>query len=104
MGCLGNVLWFICGGFISGLSWLFFGFLWSITIIGIPIGKQCFKFAKLAFFPFGKEVQYSGGAVSVLLNIIWILFTGLPLAIESAVIGVLLLCNGGWNTLWIATF
>lgn len=90
MGCLGNIIWLICGGFISGLTWLFFGLLWSITIIGIPIGMQCFKFAKLVFFPFGKEVEYGGGSGSLLLNIIWILVSGIPLAIESAVLGLLL--------------
>ena len=30
------------------------------------------------------------GAASLLLNIIWLLVSGLPLAIESAIIGVLL--------------
>lgn len=90
MGCLGNVLWLILGGFLSGLTWLIIGCLWCITIIGIPIGKQCFKFAKLAFLPFGKEVNYGGGAGSLLLNIIWILLSGLPLAIESVVMGSLL--------------
>ncbi|HPU63034.1 MAG TPA: YccF domain-containing protein [Mobilitalea sp.] len=90
MGCLGNIIWFICGGFISGLSWLLAGCLWCITIIGIPIGVQCFKFAGLCFFPFGKEVVYGGGAGSMLLNIIWLLITGIPLAIESAVFGLLL--------------
>lgn len=38
MGCLGNLLWFIFGGFISGLSWTLTGCLWCITIIGIPVG------------------------------------------------------------------
>ncbi|NLL72390.1 MAG: YccF domain-containing protein [Clostridiales bacterium] len=90
MGCLGNVIWFICGGFVSGLSWLLAGILWSITIIGIPVGRQCFKLASLSFFPFGKEVVYGGGAGSLFLNIIWLLITGIPLAIESAVFGVLL--------------
>lgn len=90
MGWLGNVLWFIFGGCISGLSWLLTGCLWCITIIGIPVGLQCFKFAGLSFFPFGKEVVYGGGAASLLLNIIWLLVSGLPLAIESAIIGVLL--------------
>jgi len=90
MGCLGNFIWFICGGFISGLSWLIAGCLWCITVIGIPIGVQCFKFAGLSFFPFGKEVVYGGGAGSLLLNIIWLLTTGLPLAIESAVMGLIL--------------
>ena len=59
MSCLGNLLWLIFGGFISGLTWVLVGALWCITIIGIPIGMQCFKFASLAFFPFGKEVLSS---------------------------------------------
>ena len=90
MGCLGNLLWFITGGFLSGLSWLLAGCLWCITIIGIPVGLQCFKFAGLSFFPFGKEVRYGGGAGSLLLNIIWLLVSGLPLAIESAILGAIL--------------
>lgn len=90
MGCLGNVIWFLCGGVISGLSWLLTGCLWCITIIGIPVGMQCFKFAALSFFPFGKEITYGGGAGSLFLNIIWLLVSGLPLAIESALLGCLL--------------
>ena len=58
MGCLGNCIWFLCGGILSGLSWVASGVLCCITIIGIPIGMQCFKFAGLAFFPFGKEIVY----------------------------------------------
>ena len=49
MSILGNILWFICGGLLSGLSWVLAGCLWCISIIGIPIGLQCFKFAGLAF-------------------------------------------------------
>ena len=60
MGILGNILWFIFGGFAAGLSWVIAGIGWCITIIGIPIGFQCFKFAGLAFFPFGKQVAYGG--------------------------------------------
>lgn len=90
MGCFGNLIWFICGGAISGLSWLLVGALWCITIVGIPVGKQCFKFAKLAFFPFGKEVTYGGGYGSLILNIVWLLLSGIPLAIESATMGVFL--------------
>lgn len=90
MGCLGNLLWFIFGGFISGLSWTLIGCLWCITIIGIPVGLQCFKFAGLSFFPFGKEVEYGGGAVSLLVNIIWLIVSGIPMAVEFAVIGGIL--------------
>ena len=87
---LGNILWFIFGGFVSGLVWALYGILWSITIVGIPIGVQCFKFAGLAFFPFGKEINYGGGAVSLIANIIWLIVTGIPMAIGNAVWGCLL--------------
>ena len=87
MGCLGNILWFMLGGWLMGLSWLLFGILWCLTIVGIPIGRQCFKFASLSFFPFGKDVVWDGGSVSTLLNLIWLLVTGLPMAIEAAVLG-----------------
>lgn len=88
MGCLGNLIWFICGGLISGLSWCLAGLLWCITVVGIPVGVQCFKYATLCFFPFGKEVEYSDSTFSLLVNIIWILVSGVPLAIEHAIWGV----------------
>lgn len=90
MGCLGNILWFIFGGFISGMSWMLAGCIWCVTIIGIPIGMQCFKFAALSFFPFGKDVHYGGGAGSLLLNIVWLIISGIPLALESVAIGAVL--------------
>ena len=90
MGCLGNLLWFLFGGALSGLSWCLAGCLWCITIIGIPVGVQCFKLASLSFFPFGKQVRYGGGAASFLLNIVWLLFSGLFLALEHVLFGVLL--------------
>lgn len=87
---LGNLLWFILCGFWQGLGWLIAGLIWCITLIGIPVGVQCFKFAKLSFFPFGKEIVYGGGGISLILNILWLVFGGLPLAIVSVVNGVLL--------------
>lgn len=87
MRVIGNILWFLCGGFISGLSWWLSGILWCITIIGIPYGSQCFKFASLAFSPFGKDVEYGTGTVSFLVNILWTIFCGIPMAIENVVLG-----------------
>ncbi|HOJ48808.1 MAG TPA: YccF domain-containing protein [Bacillota bacterium] len=87
MKTVGNILWFILCGLVLGLSWALVGVLWCITIIGIPWGVQCFKFAKLAFAPFGKNVQYGSGLFSLFLNIIWLLFSGIPLAVESFLIG-----------------
>ena len=89
MGCLGNIIWFLFGGFFSSLCWALLGCLWCITIIGIPIGMQCFKFAGLVLFPCGKDVVYGGGAVSLVANIFWLIFTGIPMAIEHAICGVI---------------
>ena len=89
MRLLGNILWFLLGGFISGLIWVLAGCFWCVTILGIPIGLQCFKFAKLVFWPFGKEIVYGGGAISLLANILWLLISGLPMAAVNAVFGCL---------------
>lgn len=51
-----NIIWIIFGGFWIALSHIVIGILLCITIIGIPFGRQHFKFTKLAFFPFGKEI------------------------------------------------
>lgn len=90
VGCLGNIIWFLCGGGLNALSWFVMGLLWSITIIGIPIGVQCFKLASLSCFPFGKDVTYGGGPGSFFLNLLWLVATGLPMAIEHFAIGLLL--------------
>ena len=90
MSILGNILWFVFGGAISGLSWRLAGVLWCISIVGIPVWLQCFKIAGLTFFPFGKEVIYGGGAGSLLLNVFWIILSGLPLALEHLVFGAIL--------------
>ena len=90
MKSIGNLLWFIFGGFISGMSWTLSGLFWCITIIGIPIGKQCFKLCSISLNPFGKEVEYGGGAVSFIVNILWIIFSGIELAITNLALGAIL--------------
>jgi len=90
MSLLGNILWFILGGFFSGLGWIIAGIIWCCTIVGIPIGLQCFKLAALSFVPFGKEVEYEGGTVSFIVNVIWFLVSGLELAICNFIWGCLL--------------
>lgn len=90
MRTLGNVLWIIFGGWISALGWLLAGCLWCITILGIPIGKQCFKLASISLDPFGKEIEYGGGAASFLVNILWFLLSGLELAATNFLLGCVL--------------
>ena len=54
---IANLLWFIFGGFAMALAYIFLGIIFCITIIGIPFGKQWFKMASLAAFPFGATVD-----------------------------------------------
>ncbi|MGM0602745.1 MAG: YccF domain-containing protein [Bacillota bacterium] len=86
MSLLGNIIWFIFGGFIEALGWWLAGILWSITIIGIPVGKQCFKLAKMQLAPFGKEiVEKEKSSVGFIANIIWIIFFGWELAAANLI-------------------
>lgn len=90
MSCLGNIIWLVCGGFFSGLSWGIAGILWCLTIVGIPYGLQCFKFAIVSFAPFGISIEYGGGIPSLFANIIWIIFFGIPMALENLFLGCIL--------------
>lgn len=90
MRTLGNLIWFLVAGLWLALGWLLAGLLWCITILGIPVGVQCFKFAKLALWPFGKQLVFGGGLGSALLNVLWIVVSGVPLAIEAALVGLVL--------------
>ena len=90
MSLLGNILWLIFGGFICGLAWLLAGVILCITVIGIPFGLQCFKIAGLAFCPFGRDVVYGGGAGSFIVNVIWLIFFGVWIAIGDIIDGLIL--------------
>ena len=86
-----NLLWLIFGGLLSALGWVITGCLWCITVIGIPVGLQCFKLASISLDPFGNEIVYDdSGAVSFLLNLVWIIFGGIELAFANALFGVIL--------------
>ena len=90
MKIIGDILWLIFGGFLSGLGWIISGILWCVTIIGIPIGLQCFKLASLSFLPFGRTVKYEGQVVSLIVNIIWFIFSGFVLAVGNFILGCVL--------------
>lgn len=88
MNTLGNVLWFFFGGFLDWLAWMFAGICCCITIVGIPLGLQCFKLATLSLCPFGKDVVYGDGTVSFLANILWLLLFGWEMALANVCIGL----------------
>jgi uncharacterized membrane protein YccF (DUF307 family) len=93
MRFIGNILWFILLGLWTGLTWWLIGLLWCITIIGIPVGIQCFKLSKLVFWPFGKDIHFGNKTSSLLLNVLWIIFGGIELAISYLSAGVILCCT-----------
>ncbi|SEA77911.1 Uncharacterized membrane protein YccF, DUF307 family [Oribacterium sp. KHPX15] len=90
MTFLGNLIWLICGGLLSAIGWWLAGLLWCITIIGIPVGMQCFKLSTLSLCPFGKEIVNGGGAGSFLLNVLWFFLSGIELALGNFLIGCFL--------------
>ncbi len=90
MRMIGNILWIIFGGLLSALGWAAAGCLWCVSIIGIPVGLQCFKLASISLNPFGKEIHYEGEAVSFLLNVVWFLVSGWALALTNFLLGLVL--------------
>ena len=49
-----NVLWFIFGGFVSGLLWLMTAVLLAVTIVGLPWAAAAWRLGLYAFAPFGR--------------------------------------------------
>ena len=90
MRLIGNALWIVFGGLLSALGWILAGCLWCVSIIGIPVGLQCFKLASISLNPFGKEIRYEGEAVSFLLNVVWFLVSGWLLSLGNFLLGLIL--------------
>ncbi len=93
MGLFGNIIWLLFGGFMIFIEYMIAGILMCITIIGIPLGLQSFKLAFLALWPFGRKIEYldyAPGCLSTLLNIIWLLFGGIWIALTHLFWGILL--------------
>ena len=94
-----NILWFIFGGWIAGLTWLFAGVLLAITIVGLPWAQAAFRIGVFSFMPFGKQVvprraltgreDMGTGPMGFLLNVVWFVLGGWYIALAHLVIGVI---------------
>jgi len=92
MKFIGNIIWLLFGGFLIAIEYLVASLLMMLTIIGIPFGVQTLKLAILALWPFGQHVTdsgNSGGCLSVIMNVIWILIGGIWISISHLVFGLL---------------
>ena len=87
MRTLLNIIWIIFGGLITAIGWWLIGAIFYITIVGIPLGRQAFKMASLTLVPFGKTIEYGGGAPSLIANVFWVFLAGIPMAIAYLIIG-----------------
>jgi uncharacterized membrane protein YccF (DUF307 family) len=91
-----NILWFVLGGWISGLLWLLGGALLAITIVGLPYTGAAWRIAGFAFWPFGKEIvsremvngksDLGTGPLGFVLNIIWFILGGWYIALSHLMI------------------
>lgn len=91
-----NILWFVLGGWISGLLWLLGGALLAITIVGLPYTGAAWRIAGFAFWPFGKEIvsreivsgrsDLGTGPLGFVLNVIWFILGGWYIALSHLMI------------------
>jgi uncharacterized membrane protein YccF (DUF307 family) len=98
MALILNILWFIFGGFISGLAWLLAGLLLAITIVGLPWTMAAWRIAGFSFAPFGRHVvprhvltgrgDLGTGPLGFLMNVIWVVLAGWWLALHHVVLAV----------------
>ena len=89
MKIIGNIFWVLFGGLILAILWTIAALICFISIIGIPIGIQCLKFASFVLYPFGRRIEWSEHLGSFLLNVLWIAACGWELAVSSVVIGLI---------------
>ena len=93
MNLIGNIIWLVFGGIFIAVEYVIASLLLMITIVGIPFGIQTLKLAGLALSPFGKgtrEIPNSGGCLSTLMNVIWILVGGLWISFSHIGFGIIL--------------
>jgi uncharacterized membrane protein YccF (DUF307 family) len=93
MNLLGNIIWLIFGGIVIAVEYFIGSIVLMITIVGIPFGIQTLKMAALAIWPFGRYTvvhSRASGCLYILMNLIWLLFGGIWIALSHAVFGLIL--------------
>jgi len=92
MNLIGNIIWFVFGGFIIAIEYIIASVFLMITIIGIPFAFQTLKLANLALWPFGRQsviVSQPTGCLSAILNLVWLVFGGVWIALSHVIFGLL---------------
>lgn len=90
---IGNILWFVLGGWAIAIEYFIASVGMMVTIVGIPFGLQTMKLGVLALWPFGSKVvtaENTSGCLNLIMNIIWIILGGFWIALTHALLGALL--------------
>ena len=96
MRLLGNLIWLLFGGLVTGIGWWVAGLLAAITIIGIPFAIAALRIGTFTFWPFGREVvdrpepDQAWKLLVLIGNIVWILLGGIWLALAHLFFALLL--------------
>ena len=93
MNFLGNIIWVLFGGLFFSLGYFLGGLILCLTIVGIPFGLTVMKLGAFALWPFGGRVepkQNPMGCLTLFLNILWIIFGGIEVALAHLAMGVIL--------------
>ena len=92
MKLLLNVIWLVLCGFWMALGYVVAGIICCVLIVTIPFGLASFRIANYALWPFGRTIaeRADSGTMSLLGNVIWIVFAGWWLALGHLITGVAL--------------
>jgi len=93
MSFIGNLIWLVFGGFLTGMGYILGGLLVCLTIVGIPFGMQAIKLGIATMAPFGKDIVATDDAAdfgNIVLNILWAVVFGWEIAVAHLVHGLIL--------------
>ena len=88
MSLLGNLIWLLMGGLLSGLAYMLCGLLLCLTIVGAPFGVQAFKIGVATLAPFGKrvvELPHANSTLRIVFNVLWLVVVGWEIAVAHFV-------------------
>jgi uncharacterized membrane protein YccF (DUF307 family) len=93
-----NILWFVFGGFLTGLAWFFGALVLAITVVGLPWAAAAYRIGLFAFAPFGRQIvprdrlhgrpDLGSGTLDLILNIVWFLLAGWYIALGHIALGL----------------
>lgn len=103
MRFLGNIIWFVFGGWYTALFWLLGSAVFAASVVGLPLTRAGLEMAKMSAWPFGKDVIHvreldgkelstvtaATGTIGFIFNVIWAVTFGLVLFGSYIIAGVL---------------